>query len=219
MDASAEVPTIQMAAGDGLLDIVSAHLAGGKVGPNTRDDAGYTAMHASVSYGHVDMLRFLLREGGDVNVADEDGAWVVAAALGAVVRGWARWLALGEWRPPLRLARKSISHTHTRNSTRSTPPAGDTPLHVCETPECAQVLLDAGASLTAEDAEGKTPYHIAVEEHRDEMVAFLAAAYTQRGLVLPHVEASAEDEDEEGGGGEGGEEGAAEGEDPVGEPA
>lgn len=66
---------------------------------------------------------------------------------------------------------------------------------MCETTDCAQALLDAGAALTAADAEGKTPYHVAVEERRPEMVGFLKAAYAARGLEVPEVEVEDEDED------------------------
>lgn len=81
-----EGTTIQMAAGDGLMEVVQAFVANGTP-VNVKDDAGYTAMHAAVSYGHVDVLRYLLSVGGDVNVADEDGE---------KSRGWRR--AFGETR-------------------------------------------------------------------------------------------------------------------------
>lgn len=69
---------------------------------------------------------------------------------------------------------------------------------MCETAECAQLLLDAGADLTHQDGEGLTPYHIAVQEHRDEMTAFLEGAYAARGLEVPHVElAEGDDADED----------------------
>ena len=32
----------------------------------------------------------------------------------------------------------------------------DTPLHLCETVECAQVLLEAGADLNARNSDGRT---------------------------------------------------------------
>lgn len=65
--------TVQMASGDGLIDAVKAFVEAGNVGPNTKDDYGYTAMHAAVSYGQADVLRYLLSVGGDVNVKDQDG--------------------------------------------------------------------------------------------------------------------------------------------------
>ena len=107
-------------------------------------------------------------------------------------RGGARDRPTGAYR--LLLTTATTLHLYTSTAAAATP--GDTPLHVCETAACAQLLLDAGASLTCEDAKGKTPYHVAVEERRGEMVAFLAAAYAARGLALPHVDAGdAEDGD------------------------
>jgi ankyrin repeat protein len=151
-----EGTTIQMAAGDGLLDVVKSFIANG-TDVNAKDDAGYTAMHAAVSYGHVDMLRYLLSVGGDVNVADEDGEYSTRGLAQAPLRGSAR-RRRGD-------ARTRGSHSRVppppRAALPTTPRAGDTPLHVCETVECAQALLDAGATLAAADAEGKTPYHIA----------------------------------------------------------
>ena len=80
---------------------------------------------------------------------------------------------------------------------------------MCETAECAQLLLDAGADLTHQDGEGLTPYHIAVQEHRDEMTAFLEGAYAARGLEVPHVELAEGDDVDEGAPGDdqGGEQG------------
>lgn len=91
-----EGTTIQMAAGDGLLDAVRAFVATGNVGPNTKDDFGYTAMHAAVSYGQADVLRYLLTAGGDVNVKDEDGASSGggAASIGRGVAAVSRFGAL-----------------------------------------------------------------------------------------------------------------------------
>lgn len=68
---------------------------------------------------------------------------------------------------------------------------------MCETAECAQILLDAGAKLDAVDHEGKTPYHFAAEERRGEMVDFLKAALTARGLPVPEVEDEDDEEEED----------------------
>lgn len=41
---------------------------------NSKDENGYTAIHAAASWGHGDLLRTLVSEyGGDINVADNDG--------------------------------------------------------------------------------------------------------------------------------------------------
>ncbi|KAG9089245.1 hypothetical protein FRC07_012375 [Ceratobasidium sp. 392] len=42
--------------------------------PNAPDDViGYTPMHAAASYGHLNILEYLIEKGGDVNVTDEEG--------------------------------------------------------------------------------------------------------------------------------------------------
>jgi uncharacterized protein len=80
---------------------------------------------------------------------------------------------------------------------------GDSPLHSCETAECASLLLDAGANLTALNSEGHTPYHIAVLEHREEMIEWLTARYAERDIPLPVVEPEDEEDDDEMGGEDG----------------
>lgn len=37
------------------------------------DDNTYTPLHAAASWGHVDILRYLVSKGGDINITDEDG--------------------------------------------------------------------------------------------------------------------------------------------------
>lgn len=42
--------------------------------PESADRAGYTAIHAAASYGHFDLLRFLVKDKeGDINVQDAEG--------------------------------------------------------------------------------------------------------------------------------------------------
>lgn len=35
---------------------------------NAQDENGYSCMHAAASYGHLDLLRYLVQRGGDVNI-------------------------------------------------------------------------------------------------------------------------------------------------------
>ncbi|KAG6837373.1 hypothetical protein H0H93_010531 [Arthromyces matolae] len=41
--------------------------------PNLPDENTYTPMHAAASYGQIEVLKFLISKGGNVNVTDEDG--------------------------------------------------------------------------------------------------------------------------------------------------
>ncbi|KAJ2504021.1 hypothetical protein GGI11_007515 [Coemansia sp. RSA 2049] len=50
---------------------------------------------------------------------------------------------------------------------------GDTPLHICEDVECAQILLDHGADPGAENHEGLTPVHTTLENEATEVTALL----------------------------------------------
>ncbi|KAI0250262.1 ankyrin repeat-containing domain protein [Lactifluus subvellereus] len=59
---------IWIAAGDGDLTRVRVTIS-----PNVPDLFTYTPMHAAASYGHLDILTYLISRGGNVNVTDEDG--------------------------------------------------------------------------------------------------------------------------------------------------
>ncbi|KAA8912691.1 hypothetical protein TRICI_003409 [Trichomonascus ciferrii] len=63
---------IWIAASDGNVEKVKEYISKGQ-GPNDKDVNGYTCMHAAVSYGHRELLDYLISVGGDINVSDEDG--------------------------------------------------------------------------------------------------------------------------------------------------
>jgi phosphoenolpyruvate carboxylase len=52
---------------------------------------------------------------------------------------------------------------------------GDSPLHICESPQVAEYLLANGADEQALNTEGKSVYEQAVELENDAMVVFWAA--------------------------------------------
>ncbi|CUA73380.1 hypothetical protein RSOLAG22IIIB_05270 [Rhizoctonia solani] len=65
---------IWIAAGDGDLERVKMLVEEQGVSPNAADDViGYTPMHAAASYGHIQILTYLISKGGDVNITDEEG--------------------------------------------------------------------------------------------------------------------------------------------------
>ena len=40
--------------------------------PNSKDSNGYTPLAAAVSYNHIDLIEFLISEGADVNIRDNE---------------------------------------------------------------------------------------------------------------------------------------------------
>lgn len=62
-----------VAAGDGDLDRVQELIEQQGLSPNAPDQYTYTPMHAAVSYGHIEVLEYLISQGGNVNVTDGDG--------------------------------------------------------------------------------------------------------------------------------------------------
>lgn len=61
-----------VAAGDGDLERVK-ELINQSISPNIPDPNTYTPMHAAASYGQIEVLAYLVANGGDVNITDEDG--------------------------------------------------------------------------------------------------------------------------------------------------
>ncbi|KAI9061046.1 ankyrin [Trametes sanguinea] len=64
---------IWVAAGDGDLERVRELIEVHSMSPNVPDPNTYTPMHAAASYGHINILEYLVSRGGDVNVTDNDG--------------------------------------------------------------------------------------------------------------------------------------------------
>lgn len=40
--------------------------------PSVQDENTYTPLHAAASWGHIDILRYLVGKGGDINIRDGD---------------------------------------------------------------------------------------------------------------------------------------------------
>jgi len=67
------VNNIWVAAADNDFDTVKNYISSGNFTPNSKDPNGYTPIHAAVSYGHVDLLKYLIEQGGDINIQDAEG--------------------------------------------------------------------------------------------------------------------------------------------------
>ena len=64
---------IWVAASDGDLDRVRHLVEVEGISVNVQDEAGYSPLHAAASYGETKVLEYLLPQGGDVTIRDEDG--------------------------------------------------------------------------------------------------------------------------------------------------
>ncbi|ANB13000.1 hypothetical protein AWJ20_1278 [Sugiyamaella lignohabitans] len=65
---------IWIAASDNDIKAVKEYITSGAHTPADKDANGYTPIHAAASYGHIELLRYLINEaGGDINITDEDG--------------------------------------------------------------------------------------------------------------------------------------------------
>ncbi|KAI9003072.1 ankyrin repeat-containing domain protein, partial [Gaertneriomyces semiglobifer] len=70
---------IWVAASDGRVDLVEHFLQfggsdGNSMDVNSKDDSGYTPLHAAAAYAHLDLIRLLVEKyKADVNITDDDG--------------------------------------------------------------------------------------------------------------------------------------------------
>ncbi|KAF8557422.1 ankyrin [Imleria badia] len=64
---------IWVAAADGDLRRIQELVEHQAISPNVPDSFTYTPMHAAASYAQLDVLAYLVQQGGDVNITDEDG--------------------------------------------------------------------------------------------------------------------------------------------------
>ncbi|KAI9137263.1 ankyrin repeat-containing domain protein, partial [Paraphysoderma sedebokerense] len=68
---------IWVACSDNDLERIKELLTGSdlepKVDVNCKDEYGYTPLHAAASYGHEEVVKYLIQMGANVNIRDEDG--------------------------------------------------------------------------------------------------------------------------------------------------
>ncbi|KAJ2719300.1 hypothetical protein GGI07_005294 [Coemansia sp. Benny D115] len=64
---------IWTAASEGDIERVRELLLADKTLANSKDQNGYTPMHAAASWKHIELLKYLIESGGDVNICDSDG--------------------------------------------------------------------------------------------------------------------------------------------------
>lgn len=69
----AKTTNIWIAASDNDIEYVKNAIGSGTNSANDKDANGYTPVHAAASYGHLELLRYLITQGGNVDIADSDG--------------------------------------------------------------------------------------------------------------------------------------------------
>lgn len=68
------VANIWTAASDGDIKTVESLILSGNFTANSKDENGYTPIHAAVSYNHLDLLDLLITKyDGDINIQDSEG--------------------------------------------------------------------------------------------------------------------------------------------------
>jgi ankyrin repeat protein len=72
-DEVASDENIWVAASDGNIVTVKTLIETGVHAVNEQDGNGYSAIHAAASYGHEELIRYLISIGANVNLKDNDG--------------------------------------------------------------------------------------------------------------------------------------------------
>ena len=67
------VSNIWIAAADNQIDQVEKYITLGEFTANAKDPNGYTPLHAAASYGHHDLIDYLVNHGGNINIQDNEG--------------------------------------------------------------------------------------------------------------------------------------------------
>ena len=70
---SLQTYNIWEACSDGNLAKVQEFISSGMYRVDSMDEYGYTPIHAATSYGHLELVQYLLNEGANVNTTDPDG--------------------------------------------------------------------------------------------------------------------------------------------------
>ncbi|KAI5950515.1 hypothetical protein CANMA_005175 [Candida margitis] len=67
------VSNIWIAAADNQKEAVEQYIISSDFTANSKDPNGYTPIHAAASYGHHDLIDYLVNHGGDINIQDSEG--------------------------------------------------------------------------------------------------------------------------------------------------
>uniref|UniRef100_A0A8D9EV41 Ankyrin repeat domain-containing protein 6 n=1 Tax=Cacopsylla melanoneura TaxID=428564 RepID=A0A8D9EV41_9HEMI len=136
---------LHLSAATGSVDAVAKILSSKKFDINATDSMGYTTLQIAATEGHVDVARYLIKQGADINVQDKVHG--NTALHEACWRGYSRTVTT---------IAKSKSNLHVLNN------GGFAPLHLCcqngHNQSCRELLL-AGCSPDIKNNYGDTPLH------------------------------------------------------------
>nr|WP_246198629.1 ankyrin repeat domain-containing protein [Wolbachia endosymbiont of Ctenocephalides felis wCfeJ] len=138
-----------------------------EVGVNDTDKQGYTPLHYAAWRGRLEVARFLIEKGSDINAADTSTAGKKPTHVAAENNSE----SVIEF-----LLEKGVSVDEADKN-------GWTPLHYAARfgqPEVAKFLIEKGADINAKDKNGGTPSNIAIDQKYDDVVEYLQQ--TQLGL-------------------------------------
>ena len=135
--------------------------------PNLADEAGRTALDSACETGDADMVSLLLMTGARADCADADG--VTPLHLAAVKGSEACLRTLIEAGVPVDA--KNINGATALHSLAELSVTDTTPAHL----KAASLLMGAGGNLSAIDAEGRTPFTLAVRTGNVPMAAIMVA--------------------------------------------
>ncbi|KAF4323305.1 hypothetical protein BBO99_00003345 [Phytophthora kernoviae] len=124
----------------------------------------------AASDGDIESVRGFLASGGDANAKDEYGYTPLQAAV-----------SYNHIELVVFLLASGAQATLGDNEK-------DTPLHRCETVECTKVLLEYGADLNARNADGQTPYDVAIEDGHEELVRLYESLGAEKSEKAPEEE-------------------------------
>ena len=135
--------------------------------PNLADEAGRTALDSACETGDADMVALLLMTGGKADCADADG--VTPLHLAAIKGSEACLRALLEAGAPVNA--KNVNGSTPLHSLAELSVTETTPAHL----KAAGLLMAAGGDLSLIDAQGRTPFTVAVRTGNVPMAAIMVA--------------------------------------------
>lgn len=163
-----EKSNLWVAASDGDIERVQYLIKNEGFTPNSKDEYGYTPMHAASAYAHFDMLEWLVENGGDVNVGMESDNFTACSYCMPIInvmhhcilkrkRNERFMSLLHHMRTGLNSHADQgyiYSYLWKCRPANSGDSDGDTPLMHCEDTRAAEWLLEHGAKVDQTNNDG-----------------------------------------------------------------